>query len=54
MKKKRVKAKKENQSTDCLITKLREYHKRMSKLEGKQSSIYKSNSILNVSKHFRD
>ena len=54
MKKKRAKTKKECQSTDCLITKLREYHKRMARLEGKQSSVYKSNSILNVSKHFRD
>ena len=38
MKKKRVKVKRENQSTDCLIAKLREYHKRMARLEGKQSS----------------
>ncbi len=52
MKKKRVK--KESQSTDYLIGKLREYHKRMARLEGKQSNAYKSNSILNISKHFRD
>lgn len=54
MKKKRVKVKRESQSTDYLIGQLREYHKRMARLEGKQSSAYKSNSILNISKHFRD
>lgn len=54
MKKKRVKVKRESQSTDYLIGQLREYHKKMARLEGKQSSAYKSNSILNISKHFRD
>ncbi len=54
MKKKRVKAKRESQSTDYPIGQLREYHKRMARLEGKQSSAYKSNSILNVSKYFKD
>ena len=54
MKKKRIKTKKESQSTDYLIAKLRKYHKGLARIENRQSSIYKSNSILNVNKHFRD
>ena len=54
MKKKRIKMKKESQSTDYLIAKLRKYHKGLARIENRQSSIYKSNSILNANKHFRD
>ena len=50
----RIKIKKESQSTDYLIAKLRKYHNGLARIENRQSSIYKSNSILNVKNHLRD
>ena len=42
-----------NQSDENLIKLLREYNKAMNKKEEKQSSNYRSNSILNVNKNFK-
>lgn len=42
-----------SQSTENLIKLLREYNRNINKKESKQSSNYKSNSILNVNKNFK-
>lgn len=42
-----------SQSTENLIKLLREYNRDINKKEQKQTSNYKSNSILNVNKNFK-